>query len=526
MKMRALLKFNDFTIKEKVNTSSWVVTTLICILVLVVVTVMTITRHQVITLIEQTQRYMETALAAEKANDLIQFTHRAVADSDLNAATEYEVRSENLKSSLASLQGIDVAGAMTEDITRLNELYMQTKKPLQAVFNQLAQGQAEMAQIEMIIAEELYTELLTGIKQVELVLSKSLTIALIGIKKNMLLPIVMVILASIMVITVSTLISRRIKHSILPLDDTLPVMDAMAHGDLTQALIEKGNDEVTQIARSLNRAIQSIRDMVRIIDRNTTDLSTSSHEMLDISRHISDNFALTDSRTVRVSDACNTISDHVLYIVTAVGQLKDNIHSVSKETHSVVDTVNMAVEKMAHINEKIIELDTSNAEIDNVTKIISDIASKTNLLALNAAIEAARAGEAGRGFAIVANEVKSLSAETASATQDIGARVKLIQDASKAFIAAIGDATHTIQNISSHQTAIASAVEEQTTSTEEIYKRLEEAENITGVINANVSEVIEAARNTKKAAEDARSISERLAAMAEVLRKSISTFKC
>ena len=525
MNIRALLNFNDFTIKEKINTSSWAVTILLCLLVVVVVTAMALTRHQVITLIDQTERYMETSLTAEKAGDLLQFVQRAVAAGDVNAATEYAVRSQDFKSSLSGLQGIDIEGAMTEDMDRLRELYTHIQEPLDTVFEQLALGETEMAQIDMIIAEELYTELVTGIKQVELALSKSLTLALVSIKERMLLPIVIVILVSILVITVSTFISRRIRHSILPLDDTLPVMDAMAHGDLSQTLMEKGNDEVTQIAKSLNRAIMSIRDMVRIIDSNTTDLSSSSNGMREISVHINDNAQITDTKTVQVSDASNSISSHVESIVMAVSQLKDSIHSVSKEAHKVVDTVSLAVDKMAHINEKVLELDASNAEISNVTKIISDIAAKTNLLALNAAIEAARAGEAGRGFAIVANEVKALSGETATATRDIGERVKVIQEASKSFINAISDVTHTIQNISNHQTAIASAVEEQTTSTEEIYSRLEEAENITVVINNNIIEVIDAARNTKEAAESARDISERLAAMSDVLRKSISTFK-
>jgi len=79
MNIRALLNFNDFTIKEKINTSSWAVTILLCLLVVVVVTAMALTRHQVITLIDQTERYMETSLTAEKAGDLLQFVQRAVA---------------------------------------------------------------------------------------------------------------------------------------------------------------------------------------------------------------------------------------------------------------------------------------------------------------------------------------------------------------------------------------------------------------------------------------------------------------
>ena len=121
------------------------------------------------------------------------------------------------------------------------------------------------------------------------------------------------------------------------------------------------------------------------------------------------------------------------------------------------------------------KLGESSAEIGNVVKVITSIAEQTNLLALNATIEAARAGEAGKGFAVVANEVKELAQETAKATEDIARRVQAIQGDTTAAVAAIEEISSIVAQISDRQTTIASAVEEQTATTSEMSRSVQEA---------------------------------------------------
>ncbi len=113
--------------------------------------------------------------------------------------------------------------------------------------------------------------------------------------------------------------------------------------------------------------------------------------------------------------------------------------------------------------------------IGEVVKLISDIASQTNLLALNATIEAARAGEAGRGFAVVASEVKSLANQTAKATDDIAAQVRAIQQATREAVNAIGEISATVATSNSISAAIATAIEKQEATTQEIARNVLEA---------------------------------------------------
>jgi methyl-accepting chemotaxis protein len=142
------------------------------------------------------------------------------------------------------------------------------------------------------------------------------------------------------------------------------------------------------------------------------------------------------------------------------------------------------------------KLGDSSIEIGNVIKVITSIAEQTNLLALNATIEAARAGEAGKGFAVVANEVKDLARETAKATEDIGRRVEAIQADTREAVDAIAEISSVIARINDYQTTIASAVEEQTATTNEMSRNVAEAAMGSTEIAQNIVGVATAAQTT------------------------------
>ncbi|HEY0950082.1 methyl-accepting chemotaxis protein, partial [Nocardioides sp.] len=157
-------------------------------------------------------------------------------------------------------------------------------------------------------------------------------------------------------------------------------------------------------------------------------------------------------------------------------------------------------------------------------KVITSIAEQTNLLALNATIEAARAGEAGKGFAVVANEVKELAQETARATEDIARRVEAIQADTGGAVEAIGEISTIISSINDYQLTIASAVEEQTATTNEMSRNVAEASTGSGEIATNISGVSTAADATTQALAQTRTAVDDLARMAVDLRGAVSGF--
>jgi methyl-accepting chemotaxis protein len=185
------------------------------------------------------------------------------------------------------------------------------------------------------------------------------------------------------------------------------------------------------------------------------------------------------------------------------------------------DAANLAVST----NDTVAQLGASSREIGEVIKLITSIAEQTNLLALNATIEAARAGDAGKGFAVVASEVKDLAQETARATEDIATRVQVIQTDTERAIGAIAKITEVIGRINEFQTTIASAVEEQTATTNEISRSVTQAAGGSGDIAVTVSAL---ARDSQAAADqvsEGKRASADLASMGAQLQSLVSGYR-
>ena len=169
-------------------------------------------------------------------------------------------------------------------------------------------------------------------------------------------------------------------------------------------------------------------------------------------------------------------------------------------------------------------LTSHSDQINGIVRTIQTISDQTHLLALNATIEAARAGEAGTGFAVVANEVKDLARETAKATEDIARRVETIQADTAGAVTSIGQIGSIVAAINDHQMTIASAVEEQTATTNEIGRNITEAARGAGEIARNVSSVADAAQSAAQGATDTQKAARSLSEMAGRLQGLVGGF--
>src|SRR5208282_2514698 len=194
------------------------------------------------------------------------------------------------------------------------------------------------------------------------------------------------------------------------------------------------------------------------------------------------------------------VSKNVASVASASEEMQVSIREISKNANDSARVAKNAVSVAHTTNETMKKLGESSREIGNVIKVITSIAQQTNLLALNATIEAARAGEAGKGFAVVANEVKELAKETAKATEDIGAKVQAIQNDAKGAVQAIDEITTVIGRINDIQNTIASAVEEQTGTTNEISRNISETAKGSSDIASNITGVASAATETQHSA--------------------------
>jgi methyl-accepting chemotaxis protein len=326
----------------------------------------------------------------------------------------------------------------------------------------------------------------------------------------------------VVVAAVGAWVARLVTRS---LRQVAEVLDAVSEGDLTRRVELHSRDEVGTMARALNRATTSMSAALQTIEQSASSLAAASEQMAGVGSQIAASAEESSARAGVVASAAEHVSENVQTVATSAEEMGASIREIAQNANEAVKVAGQAVSVAESTNSTVSKLGESSIEIGNVVKVITSIAEQTNLLALNATIEAARAGEAGKGFAVVANEVKDLAQETARATEDISQRVTAIQSDTAGAVEAIGEIGRIIAQINDYQLTIASAVEEQSATTNEINRGVSVAAISSTEIASNISGVAEAAQvTTQAAAESQRAVGE-LSRMSTELQVLVSRFR-
>ncbi|NRB22771.1 methyl-accepting chemotaxis protein [Shewanella sp.] len=347
---------------------------------------------------------------------------------------------------------------------------------------------------------------------------------------------ILIIFAIIVAIVISIAVITPLKRS---LDKVNNALNILASGDLTHKLDDSGHDEFAELSRNCNRLVDSLRDLIQGILDRSNQLAAAAEETS----------AITAQTTAGIQEQKNQVDQ----VATATTQLSSSAEQVTRSADDALIQIKQADDETRHIramadeNKQTIlaladevskagvvinKLHSDSASIGSILDVIRGIAEQTNLLALNAAIEAARAGEQGRGFAVVADEVRNLASRTQDSTQEIQQMIQVLQEGAQEAVAVM-ELGRTQANSCVEKTeqanlaleSISEAVHKAHDSGTHIVNAAQEQNLVSQQVSEKLEHIAAISEETSTGAEQTAQSSHQVAQLAEELQASVREFK-
>lgn len=354
------------------------------------------------------------------------------------------------------------------------------------------------------------------------------------LRNSLLIAVAAVLIGAVIAFYIVRGIRNAFSRIVKSLDDI-----ASGEGDLTRRLDDSTKDEVGQVAKSFNQFVEKIQHLVRQVSDAIGQLSSSSQQMTQVSQTAMDSFFKQQREVEQVATAMNEMTSTVQEVArnaqetsAAAQEANNGANAGNVVVNDVISAINELADEVMSTSDTIHKLNGDSEQIGSVLDVIRGIAEQTNLLALNAAIEAARAGEQGRGFAVVADEVRTLASRTQQSTQEIQAMIESLQGGAKGAVKAMergqnmaSASVEKAEQAGQSLSGITAAISQIADMNSQIATAAEEQSCVAENINQNIVVINDLAVQASDGAEQVSSSSVDLEQLSERLQTIVSSFK-